>query len=133
MQLNFSALAFESPFTRDTVELCVKEVLQALSRSVAAKKNVEFVFQGIGRLQIRNSKVKMRFYKDFLNSMDGSGQLVKALKDVSVYKFTFFCNLYAVQRLTFVSSSSQRPETVDSVMSESRASVQPSSTVMLPR
>ena len=83
MQLNFSALAYESPFDRDIVEACVKEVMQALARSVAAKKNVEFTFAGIGRLQIRDSKVKMKFYKEFINSMDGSGRLVEALKDVS--------------------------------------------------
>ena len=83
VQLNFSALSFESPFDRDTVEACVKEVLQALARSVGARRNIEFQFQGIGRLQIRNSKVKMKFFKEFINSMDGSGQLVNALKDVS--------------------------------------------------
>ncbi len=84
VQLNFSALSFESPFDRDTVEACVREVLNAVSRSVASRKNVEFNFSGIGRLQIRDSKVKMRFYKEFLNSMDGSGRLIDALKDVSL-------------------------------------------------
>ena len=83
VQLNFSVLSFESPFDRDTVEACVKEVLLALSRSIGAKRNVEFIFAGIGRLQIRDSKVKMKFYKDFLNMMDGSGKLIDALKDVS--------------------------------------------------
>lgn len=83
MQLNFAALSFDSPFNRDTVEACVKEVLGALARSVGAKKNVEFTFNGIGRLQIRDSKTKMKFYKDFVNSMDGSGKVVDAMKDVS--------------------------------------------------
>ena len=83
MQLNFAALSFESPFDRDNVEASVKEVLQAMSRSVGVKKNVEFTFAGIGRLTIRDNRVKMKFYKDFLNSMDGSGRLVEALKDVS--------------------------------------------------
>ena len=87
VQLNFSALAYESPFDRDIVEACVKEVMQALARSVASKKNVEFTFSGIGRLQIRDSKVKMKFYKDFINNMDGSGRLVEALKDVSTITF----------------------------------------------
>lgn len=71
------------PFNRDTVESCVKEVLQALSRSVQAKRNVEFHFAGIGRLSIRESKVKMKFYKEFIRSMDGSGSLVHALSNVS--------------------------------------------------
>jgi nucleoid DNA-binding protein len=90
--LNFASVANESPFNRDVTESCVKEVIQALSRSVASKRNVEFTFQGIGKLQIRDCKVKFRFYKEFLNVMDGSGQLVNALMD--------------------------RPGTVDSVMSD---------------
>ena len=85
MQLNYAALSSASPFDRDTVETCVREILLALARSVGSKKNVEFTFSGIGRLQIRDSKVKMKFYKDFLNSMDGTGALVEALKDVSIH------------------------------------------------
>ena len=91
VQLNYSALSFESPFDRDTVETCVREVVNAVSRSVAAKRNVEFIFSGIGRLQIRDSKVKMRFYKSFLNSMDGSGRLIDMLRDVSVGRLNKFC------------------------------------------
>lgn len=84
VQLNFAALSNETPFNRDTVESCVKEVLQALSRSVHAKRNVEFHFAGIGRLSIRESKVKMKFFKEFLRCMDGSGSLVHALSNVSL-------------------------------------------------
>ncbi|PFX34631.1 Coiled-coil domain-containing protein 81 [Stylophora pistillata] len=108
VQLNFAALSNETPFNRDTVESCVKEVLQALSRSVQAKRNVEFHFSGIGRLSIRDSKVKMKFYKEFLKSMDGSGSLVQAM--------------------------SNRPGTADSVLSEP-VSPRPhtSNTLVLPR
>ena len=83
IQLNYSAVAVETPFSRDIVEACIREVLQAFTRSLAAKRNVEFSFCGIGRLEIRDGKVKMKFYKDFINSMDGSGRLLNALKDVS--------------------------------------------------
>lgn len=108
VSLNFAQLATEGPFGRDIVEGCVKEVIQALSRSIASKRNVEFTFQGIGRLQIRNSKVKFKFYKEFLNGMDGSGQLVNALQD--------------------------RPGTVDSVMSDRAPSREHSSnTVLYPK
>ena len=67
----------------------MREVVGAVSRSVAAKRNVEFMFNGIGRLQIRDSKVKMRFYKSFLNSMDGSGRLMDMLRDVSFRPFKY--------------------------------------------
>uniref|UniRef100_H2ZFM4 CCDC81 HU domain-containing protein n=1 Tax=Ciona savignyi TaxID=51511 RepID=H2ZFM4_CIOSA len=81
VQLNFTSLAVESPFDRDTVETCVREVLQSLSRSVSNLQNVEFLFRGIGVLMIKDCKVKMKFFKDFLNSMDGSGNLVKVLEN----------------------------------------------------
>ncbi|XP_073518131.1 coiled-coil domain-containing protein 81 [Phyllobates terribilis] len=89
--LNFIALSFSCPYTRDTIEACVRETLGAFSRSVATKQHVEFTFRGIGALLIRDLKVKMKFYKEFVNSMDGSGTLVRSL-----------CN---------------RPGTADSVMS----------------
>nr|XP_024203143.2 coiled-coil domain-containing protein 81 isoform X3 [Pan troglodytes] len=72
-------ISLEGPFNRDVVEGCVKETLLFLSRSISMKQNVEFTFKGIGVLMIRDSKVKMRFYKDFLCTMDGSGALAKAL------------------------------------------------------
>ncbi|XP_042545498.1 coiled-coil domain-containing protein 81 [Dipodomys spectabilis] len=77
--LNFVMISLESPFTRDTVEGCVKETLLFLSRSISTKQTVEFTFKGIGVLMIKNSKVKMKFSKDFLCTMDGSGTLTKAL------------------------------------------------------
>ncbi|XP_069615379.1 coiled-coil domain-containing protein 81 [Ranitomeya imitator] len=89
--LNFIALSFSCPYNRDTIEACVRETLGAFSRSVATKQHVEFAFKGIGALLIRDLKVKMKFYKEFVNSMDGTGTLVRSL-----------CN---------------RPGTADSVMS----------------
>ena len=83
VQLNYAALSFESPYNRDVVENCVREILGAVHRSVGAKKNVELTFAGIGRLQIRDSKVKMKFYKEFINHMDGSGKLLDSLQNVS--------------------------------------------------
>jgi hypothetical protein len=85
--LNYTALSTETPFERDTVESCVREVLTTFNRSLSSKQNVEFTFAGIGRLTIRDKKVKMKFYKEFITSMDGSGQLLNALKDVSLCSF----------------------------------------------
>ncbi|CAM5075385.1 unnamed protein product [Natator depressus] len=81
IQLNFIMLSLEGPFNREIVEGCVKETLLFFSRSIAIKQNVEFTFKGIGVLVIRDNKVKMKFYKDFLQAMDGSGNLVKALSN----------------------------------------------------
>ncbi|XP_060067467.1 coiled-coil domain-containing protein 81-like [Ylistrum balloti] len=108
VQLNFAAMSFESPFDRDTVENCVKEILGAVSRAVGARKNVELTFTGIGRLSIRDSKAKMRFYKEFINQMDGTGKLMSSMQN--------------------------RPGTVDSVMSDRPVSRPGTScTVILPK
>uniref|UniRef100_A0A8D1LXJ5 Coiled-coil domain containing 81 n=1 Tax=Sus scrofa TaxID=9823 RepID=A0A8D1LXJ5_PIG len=106
--LNFVMISLEGPFTRDVVEGCVKETLLFLSRSISTKQNVEFTFKGIGVLVIKDGKVKMRFYKDFLCTMDGSGTLAKALTN--------------------------RPGTVDSVLS-SRETLgkRPNSVLAFPR
>uniref|UniRef100_G3R8U0 Coiled-coil domain containing 81 n=1 Tax=Gorilla gorilla gorilla TaxID=9595 RepID=G3R8U0_GORGO len=106
--LNFVMISLEGPFNRDVVEGCVKETLLFLSRSISMKQNVEFTFKGIGVLMVRDSKVKMRFYKDFLCTMDGSGALAKALAN--------------------------RPGTVDSVLSSREALRKwPSSVLAFPR
>lgn len=80
MPLNFTILANQTPFNRDTVETCVKEVLQALSRSLAAKKSVEFDFNGIGRLSIQDGKVKMKFFREFILTLDSTGEMESAFR-----------------------------------------------------
>ncbi|KAM6158551.1 coiled-coil domain-containing protein 81-like [Rhynchocyon petersi] len=105
--LNFTMLSVDLPFTRDIVEGCVRETLLFLSRTISTEQSMEFTFKGIGVLVIRESKVKMRFYKDFLSTMDGSGNLVKALTN--------------------------RPGTVDSVLSSTEAlKKHPSSAIAFP-
>ncbi|XP_047007306.1 coiled-coil domain-containing protein 81 isoform X2 [Ictalurus punctatus] len=79
VQLNFTALSMDSPFERDVVEGCVREMLLLLVRAVAAQRTVFLIFRGIGILSFRHSNVKMKFYRDFISSMDGSGTLLWAL------------------------------------------------------
>ncbi|XP_002708698.2 coiled-coil domain-containing protein 81 [Oryctolagus cuniculus] len=106
--LNFVMISLDGPFNRDTVEGCVKETLLYLSRSISIKQNVEFTFKGIGVLVIRDSKVKMKFFKDFLCTVDGSGTLMKVLAN--------------------------RPGTMDSVLSSREAvGKRPSSALAFPR
>ena len=77
-------IASELPYPRETVESCIKEVLQAVSRSLHVRRNVEFIFTGIGCLSIRDARAKMKFYKEFIRSMDNTGELVNALRNVSI-------------------------------------------------
>ena len=94
--LNYASIANETAFTRDDVETCVKHILHVMNRSVQSRKNVEFTFNGIGKLQIRDSKVKMKFFKEFIRNFDDS---VKIIADMQ-----------------------NRPNTTDSVMSRNQES-----------
>ncbi|RUS77013.1 hypothetical protein EGW08_015238 [Elysia chlorotica] len=108
LPLNFASVSFESPFDRDTVERCVKEIISSVSRALAAHRNIELCFSGIGRLTIRESRVKMKFYKEFINEMDSSGKLVDSMQN--------------------------RVGTVDSVMSDRMSSrAHSSNTLVLPK
>ncbi|KAL7983228.1 hypothetical protein Chor_000104 [Crotalus horridus] len=86
-------MSLDGPFNRDTVEGCVRETLLSFSRSIATKQTVEFTFKGIGVLIIRDNKVKMKFYKDFLHTMDGSGTLLKALTNQTINLFSVIDSL----------------------------------------
>ncbi|XP_066518246.1 coiled-coil domain-containing protein 81-like isoform X2 [Hoplias malabaricus] len=79
--LNFTAISMDSSFDRDVVEGCVRETLLLLLRAVSAQHTVLFTFRSIGVLLFRHSCVKMKFYKDFVSSMDGTGKLLCALKN----------------------------------------------------
>lgn len=75
LALNYTILSNDSPFDRDTVEMCVKEILHALSHVVNAGKPVEFPFLGIGKLVISDGRAKMKFFRDFIRQLDCSGQM----------------------------------------------------------
>ncbi|XP_037399623.1 coiled-coil domain-containing protein 81 isoform X3 [Pygocentrus nattereri] len=77
--LNFTALSTESLFDRDVVEGCIRETLLLLLRAVTIQRTVVFTFRGIGVLSFHHSNVKMKFYKDFISAMDGTGKLLWAL------------------------------------------------------
>ena len=80
--LNYIAIANEISYSRDDVESCVRHVLQVFNRSLQAKKNIELTFNNIGKLQVRNNKVKMRFFKDFVNIFDSSGKVLNEMQNV---------------------------------------------------
>uniref|UniRef100_A0A8B9JZS1 Coiled-coil domain containing 81 n=1 Tax=Astyanax mexicanus TaxID=7994 RepID=A0A8B9JZS1_ASTMX len=77
--LNFTALSVESPFDRDVVEGCIHDTLLLLYRSISPHRSCFFTFRGIGILFFHHGNVKMKFYKDFITSMDGTGKLLWAM------------------------------------------------------
>ncbi|KAK7898333.1 hypothetical protein WMY93_019186 [Mugilogobius chulae] len=78
--LNLTAVSRESLFSRDRVEACVRETVLLLVRTVASQENVLLPLRGIGILSFRNNKVQMKFSKDFIKAVDGTGSLLLALK-----------------------------------------------------
>jgi len=75
--LNYSMICNGTAFTRNTVELTVKEILLALSYCLYQRKNIQLEFPEIGRMCIRDKKVKMKFYLDFIRQLDKHGELEK--------------------------------------------------------
>lgn len=105
--LNYSSIANETAFTRDDVEQCIKHILQVMNRSIQSRKNVEFTFNSIGKLQIRDSKVKMKFFKDFIGNFEDSGKIIADMQN--------------------------RPNTCDSVISRNELVRASRNTCLLPR
>nr|XP_013799578.1 PREDICTED: coiled-coil domain-containing protein 81 [Apteryx mantelli mantelli] len=66
-------------FRKRTVERCMEETLICLSRFLEYACDVDFVFRDIGVLVIRENRVRMRFYKEFLETLDQTGTLAEAL------------------------------------------------------
>ncbi|XP_055363148.1 coiled-coil domain-containing protein 81-like isoform X3 [Betta splendens] len=81
VQLNFAAVSQVSPFSREVVEGCVRETLQLLFRALASEQNIFITFHGIGVLTFNNKKVRMKFNKDFINTMDGTGRMLLAFNN----------------------------------------------------
>lgn len=122
VSMNFTVLSNRTPFDRDTVEMCVKEVLQALGRSLAAKKNIQFDFGNIGRLIIHEGRAKMRFFREFITSLDISGEMESAFHPDGTR---------GQSELSIMSNpSTPRPSTTTSVLTLPRI-VEPSGNNML--
>lgn len=89
MPLNYSALAISSGYDRDSIELAVLEVAQALTRAIRAKSNVEFLFRGIGVLYVKSLVCKMKFFHEFLRRMDRTENLANCMEQVCLFKSNF--------------------------------------------
>ncbi|CAJ1049483.1 coiled-coil domain-containing protein 81-like [Xyrichtys novacula] len=81
VQLNFAAVSQETPFSRDVVEGCIRETLLLLYKALNSEQNIFLTLQGIGVLSFKNNKVRMKFNRDFINAMDGTGRLLSAFNN----------------------------------------------------
>jgi nucleoid DNA-binding protein len=73
--VNYTVISNGSPYDRDTVELSVREILQSLSKALSLGKSVNLDFPKLGRLFFRDKRAHMKFFKEFIRSIDSSGNI----------------------------------------------------------
>ena len=71
-------MAHNTGLQRESVESCLRELLRAFARRVSSGMSVNLDFNGVGRLVVKGKKAKMKFFKEFIESMDESGNLKSA-------------------------------------------------------
>ncbi|NXK44635.1 CCD81 protein, partial [Chauna torquata] len=82
--LDYATIALETTNPLDAVENCLNETVRYLSHSISNGLNIDFVFQNMSILCIKQKKVKMRFYEKFLLSLDAKGNFKEVLINVSL-------------------------------------------------
>lgn len=87
VSLNYTVLSNGTPYDRDTVEISIREILQALAKALVAYKNINLDFPKIGRLLFREKRARMKFFKEFVRSIDSSGNLEYAFVSYSYIYF----------------------------------------------
>lgn len=75
VQLNLAVISMELEQDRDVVDICIREIIGVFSRTTNSKRCSSLAFKDIGQLTIKDGKVKMKFFKDFLRKMDGTRAL----------------------------------------------------------
>lgn len=94
LSINYTVISNGTSFSRDTVELCIREILVAFGKALGACKDISLDFPKIGRLMIRDKKCRMRFFKEFISSMDSSGKIKYAFVSTFICKCT--CTYYYI-------------------------------------
>lgn len=89
--LKYARIASDISVPRKRVQACIEETVHLFCRCLESGKNVAFVLKHIGMLVIQGSNVKMRFYRDLLQRLNGTAQLVAASLRVP---FPFLCRCF---------------------------------------
>ncbi|XP_063675495.1 coiled-coil domain-containing protein 81-like isoform X2 [Bolinopsis microptera] len=76
VQLNLAAISMEIGVDRDVVDTCIRELISTFSRTVNSRKHSYLAFKDIGQLVVKDGKAKMKFFKDFLRTIDGTRSLM---------------------------------------------------------
>lgn len=78
--LNYTVISNEGSYNRDSVELSIKEILSAMSRCLSLGKSIHLDFIEVGQVIVKDSKVQMKFFRDFIKQLDSNGELEDLFK-----------------------------------------------------
>ncbi|KAK2529695.1 hypothetical protein Q9233_006862, partial [Columba guinea] len=81
-QLPFAQIASENAVSEGTVQLYMKRTAHLFHACLENRENVAIIWRDVGMLIVQGKDVKMRFYLDFLERLNGSGKMLQALLEV---------------------------------------------------
>ncbi|XP_035757533.1 coiled-coil domain-containing protein 81 isoform X2 [Egretta garzetta] len=77
--LDYSQLSQRTTLPKKLVKECVNDIVVLFSWGAGLGEDYDLVFKGIGFLMSRNKILTMRYYEDFLLTIDGTGMLLNCL------------------------------------------------------
>lgn len=81
-QLPFAQIASENAVSEGTVQLYMKRTTHLFHACLENRENVAIIWRDVGMLIVQGKDIKMRFYLDFLERLNGSGKMLQALLEV---------------------------------------------------
>ena len=113
LSINYTVLSNGTSYSRDTVELCIREILVAFGKALGASKDINLDFPKIGRLMVRDKKCRMRFFKEFIRSIDSSGKI-----NYAFVSHLFFTIINVLLFLSLLKRVGKSQDSEGSVMSD---------------
>lgn len=74
--INYTYLSTVTGIDRDLIQLCVKRKILLLNRSIMKSGFAECLFGSIGKLEIKNQRVQMVFFNEFVNGLDEARRVI---------------------------------------------------------
>eukprot|EP00730_Choanoeca_flexa_P019273 TRINITY_DN9409_c0_g1_i2.p1 TRINITY_DN9409_c0_g1~~TRINITY_DN9409_c0_g1_i2.p1 ORF type:complete len:734 (+),score=132.36 TRINITY_DN9409_c0_g1_i2:54-2255(+) len=129
VSLNFTMLSLMANQDRHTVENCVKEIVNALSSEIKQfrPEGISLEFYGIGKLTVKSTKVRFRFFRAFFDNpstMDGKSKNPREMCSRPVTVATF--NMDGLDLAARPSSSSSARATTPRLLCTPRLTEAPS-------
>lgn len=81
VSLNHCDLSARTGFSREEIEDCLRQVVVTIHHGIHTNQIVDVFFSDIGQLRINSNKVKFRYFDHFLQDLDKTGTLVRALRN----------------------------------------------------